>query len=63
VPRQLTAELKERVDACQELFKRFEADLMAFWEEMLLEMKPGYTTTSRKPRKRATNGTIPPRQN
>jgi len=26
VPRQLTAELKERVDACQELLKRFEAE-------------------------------------
>ena len=25
VPRQLSAELKERVDACQELLKRFEA--------------------------------------
>jgi len=26
VPCQLTAELKERVDACQELLKRFEAE-------------------------------------
>jgi hypothetical protein len=41
LPRQLTAELKERhVDACQELLKRFEA------EELLREMKPGFTTAS-----------------
>jgi len=57
VPRQLTAELKERrADACQELLKRSEA-------ELLLEMEPGSTTTSRKPRKRARNGAIPPHQN
>jgi len=30
VPRQLTAELKERVDACQELLKRFEAEGYGF---------------------------------
>jgi len=36
---------------------------MAFWEELLLEMKPGSTTTSRKPRKRARNGAVPPHQN
>jgi len=30
VPRQLTAELKERVDACQELLKRFEAEGAGF---------------------------------
>jgi hypothetical protein len=33
VPRQLTAELKERhVDACQELLKRFEAEGDGFLE-------------------------------
>jgi len=42
---QLTAELKERVDACQELLKCFEAEVL------LWEMKPGSTATSWKPRK------------
>ena len=64
VPYQLTAELKEwHVDACQELLKRFEAEGDGFVEELLLEMKPGSNITSRKPRKRARNGTIPPHQN
>jgi len=64
VPRQLTAELKERrVDACQELLKRFEAEDDGFLGRIVTEMKPGFTTTSRKPRKRAMNGAIPPHQN
>jgi len=36
---------------------------MAFYEEILREMKPGSTTTSRKPRKRGRKGAIPPHQN
>jgi len=64
VPHQLTAELKERrVDACQELLRCFEAEGDGFLEELLLEMKPVSTTTSRTPRKRARNGAIPPQQN
>ena len=64
VPCHLTAELKERrVDACQELLKRFEAECDGFLEEVLREMKPGSTTTSLKPRKRARNGAILPHQN
>jgi len=43
--------------------KRFEAEGDGFVEELLLEMKPGSNITSRKPRKRARNGTIPPHQN
>jgi hypothetical protein len=64
VPRQLTAELKERlVDACQEILKYFKAESDGFQEEFLRKMKPGSTTTSRKPRKQARNGAIPPQQN
>jgi len=64
VPRQLTVELKERrVDACQELLKRFEAECDGFLGRFVTEMKPRSTTTSRKPRKRARNGAIPPHQN
>jgi len=37
--------------------------VMAFLEELLLEMKPGSTTTSRKPRAQVRNGAIPPHQN
>ena len=62
VPHQLTAELKEcRVDACQELLKRFEAEGDGFLGRIVRDMKPGSTTTSRK--KRARNGAIPPHQN
>jgi len=64
VPRQLTAELKERrVDARQELLKRFEAEGDDFLGRIVTEMKPGSNTTSRKPKKRAMNGAIPPHQN
>jgi len=39
VPRQLTAELKERrVDACQELLKRFEAEGDGFLGIIITEM-------------------------
>jgi hypothetical protein len=61
VPRQLTAELKERrVDACQELLKRFEAG-----DGFLGRTVTGDETWVhyRKPRKRARNGAIPPHQN
>jgi len=52
VPRQLTAELKERrVDACQELFKCSKAEGDGFLGRIVREMKPGSTTTSQKPRK------------
>jgi hypothetical protein len=36
VPHQLTAELKERVDACQELLKRFEAEGYGFLERTVM---------------------------
>jgi hypothetical protein len=49
VPRQLTAKLKERrVDACQEILKRFEAEGDSFLGRIVREMKPGSPTTSRK---------------
>jgi len=49
VPRQLTAELKERhVDACQELLKRFETEGDGFLGRIVRKMKPVSTTTSRK---------------
>jgi hypothetical protein len=63
VPRQLTAELKEHVDACQELLKRFKAEGDGFLGRIVREMKLGSITTSRKPRKRARNGAIPSHQN
>ena len=64
VPRQLTAELKEgRVDACQELMKRFEAEDDGFLGKLLRELKSGSSTTSRKPRKLGRNGAIPSHQN
>jgi len=64
VPSQLTAELIERrVDVYQELLKRFEAEGDGFLGRLFRKMKHGSTTTSRKPRKRARNGAIPPHQN
>jgi hypothetical protein len=51
---------ERRVDACQELLKRFEAEGDGFLGRTVREMKPGSTTTSRK--KRARKGAIPPHQ-
>jgi len=52
VPCQLTEELKERrVDVCQQLLKRFQAEGDGFLGRIVREMKTGSTTTSRKPRK------------
>jgi histone-lysine N-methyltransferase SETMAR len=63
VPRQLTAELKERsVDACQELLKRFEAEDDSFLERIVMgdetwvhyhqpETKKASHTSSPKPKK------------
>ena len=49
MPRQLTAKLKERrVDSCQELSKRFEAEGDGVLGRIVREMKLGSTTTSRK---------------
>jgi len=49
VPRQLHCRMKERrVDACQDLLKRFEAEGYGFLGRNVREMKPGSTTTSRK---------------
>ena len=64
VPRQLTAELRERrVDACQELLKRFEAEGDGFLGRNVTRDETWSTTTSREPRKRARNGATPPHQN
>lgn len=37
-------------------------EVMVSWWELLLEVKPGFTTTSWEPRKQARNGAIPPHQ-
>jgi hypothetical protein len=64
VPRQLTAELKERsVDACQELLQCFEAEGDGLLGRIVTGDKPVSTTTSWKPQKWARNGAIPPHQN
>jgi hypothetical protein len=60
LPLQLTAELKERrVDASQELLKRFETGGDGLLGELLRKMKTKSTATSRKPRKRARRSAIP----
>ena len=65
VPRQLTAELKERrVDACQELLKRFEAECGGFLGRIVTGDKTWahyHQPESRK--KQARNGAIPPQEN
>ena len=65
VPCQLTAELKERrVDACQELLKRFEAEADGFLGRIVTGDETWahyHQPESRK--KQARNGAIPPHQN
>jgi hypothetical protein len=64
VPHQLPAELKEQcVDACQELFKHFEAESHGFLGRIIIGHETWVHYTSWKPRKRARNGAIPPHQN
>ena len=64
VPRQLNAELKERrVDACQEILKRFEAEGDGFLGRTVKGDEIWVHYHRRKPRKRARNGAIPLHQN
>jgi len=63
LPRQLTAELKERyVDAYQELLKRFEAEGGGFLGRIVKGDETWVHYHQRKPRKRARKGVIPPHQ-
>jgi hypothetical protein len=65
VPRQLTAELKERrVDACQELLKRFEAEGDGFLGKIVKGDETWVHYHQLESRKnRARNGAIPFHQN
>ena len=63
LPRQLTAELKERrVDACQEHLKRFEAEGDGFLGRIVTEDET-WVHYHPPETKRARNGAIPPHQN
>ena len=63
VPRQLTAELKERrVDACQEHLKRFEAEGIGFLGRTVTGDET-WVHYHQPETKKATNGAKPPHQN
>ena len=69
---QLTAELKDQhVYTYKELMRHLEADrrivtdlqLKSSYEELSLDMNPGFSTMKWKPKNQTKNGVIPPHQN